>query len=69
MFHVYIIYSEKLDLFYVGSTANLIDRINRHNNGRSKYTKKGIPWHIVYSMKYESRSDAYNAELYIEFTE
>ena len=66
MFFVYILYSEKLHIYYVGSTKNLEDRLNRHNSGRSIYTKPGIPWKLVYRKEYATRSEAYQAELYIK---
>jgi putative endonuclease len=43
---VYILYSDSLDKFYIGSTHDLALRIHIHNNpheGR-KFTAKGIPW-------------------------
>ena len=66
MFYVYIIYSEKLNIYYVGSTADLEDRLKRHNAGRSKFTKPGIPWKLVYKKEYSIKSEAYKAELYIK---
>ena len=44
----------------------MIDRIQRHNTGRSIYTKRGIPWVVVYEKAYDSKSEAYQAELYIK---
>ena len=45
---------------------NLDDRIKRHNTGRSTFTKRGIPWILVYQKQYLSKSEAYQAELYIK---
>jgi len=66
MFVVYILYSENTDTYYVGSTGNLADRLKRHNAGRSTYTKRGIPWKIVYKKEYTTKAEAYQAELYIK---
>jgi len=66
MFTTYILYSEKTDTYYIGSTGNLADRLKRHNSGRSTYTKRGIPWVVVYSKEYETKTEAYRAELYIK---
>jgi len=33
MFYVYIIYSEKLDAFYIGQTLDLNQRLAEHNTG------------------------------------
>ena len=66
MFVVYIPYSEKLNIYYVGSTGNLEDKLKRHNNGRSKFTKPGVPWKLVYVKQYETKSQACKAEYYIK---
>lgn len=44
---VFIIHSEKLDKYYVGSTQDIVVRLYKHNTGASKFTKKGIPWTVV----------------------
>ena len=46
--HVYILFSEKLNKFYVGSTSDLERRLLDHNRGKEKFTKTGIPWQLVY---------------------
>uniref|UniRef100_A0A7V2ZJ94 GIY-YIG domain-containing protein n=1 Tax=Ignavibacterium album TaxID=591197 RepID=A0A7V2ZJ94_9BACT len=38
----YILYSEKIDKYYVGVTEDLILRLERHNEGWGKFTKTGI---------------------------
>jgi putative endonuclease len=43
MFYVYILYSEKLDKYYVGSTNDLLRRLNDHNRGKTNYSKQGVP--------------------------
>jgi putative endonuclease len=43
---VYILFSEKLNRFYVGTTDNLDRHISEHNTGKydDAFTKNGIPW-------------------------
>jgi putative endonuclease len=42
MFYVYIIYSLKLDKFYIGYTSNIQMRMHEyHNRGRNKITDFG----------------------------
>ena len=62
MYLVYILSSEKTNKFYIGSTADINDRLQRHNTGRSKATKHGIPWKLVYAEEFNSRSDAMKRE-------
>ena len=38
-YYVYILQSEKDGTYYIGSTQDLDERLKRHNEGRSKYTK------------------------------
>jgi len=61
-FYVYILQSLKDGSYYVGSTNNLEDRVERHNEGRSLYTKGKRPWKLVYSERYEDRPSAVNRE-------
>jgi len=60
--YVYILESLTDGSYYIGSTQNLIDRIDRHNQGRSKYTKSKRPWELVYHEKYPDRSIAMKRE-------
>jgi putative endonuclease len=66
MFSTYILYSVKIDSYYIGSTQNIEERLRRHNSGRSTYTKRGIPWTVVYLKEYKTKSEAYKAELRIK---
>ena len=59
---VYIIYSRSLKKYYVGQTSDLEDRLIRHNSGRSRYTKPGIPWELIWTRKCKSRAEAMKLE-------
>lgn len=48
--------------YYVGQTKNLDDRLNRHNQGRERYTRVGVPWKLIYVEEVESRSAAMSME-------
>ena len=61
-YFLYIIQSEIDDSFYIGTTQNLDDRISRHNQGRSKYTKQKRPWNLVYTEEHPDRSSAMKKE-------
>ena len=66
MFTVYILYSIYLDKYYIGHTGNIEDRIQRHNQKRSKSTKGGVPWLLVYTEEFTTKSLAYNREMEIK---
>ena len=61
-FIVYIIYSESIDSYYIGQTANLQERLYRHCNSGSKSTKKAKDWKLVYKEVYNSRSESVRRE-------
>ena len=50
--------SEKDGTYYVGHTQDLTDRLERHNQGRVKYTNCKRPWDLVYFEEYPDRSSA-----------
>ena len=58
MYSVYILRSKKTGRYYCGQTVDFDDRIKRHNEGRSKSTKHGIPWLLVHKIELENRSTA-----------
>jgi putative endonuclease len=61
-YYVYVLWSESRAKFYVGSCADIDDRLVRHNAGRSKYTRTGTPWLLVHSEQFASRSEAVRRE-------
>ena len=62
MYYLYILKSKISDKFYIGQTENLERRVFYHNSGYSKSTKYGVPWELVYTEKFTSRSEAYRRE-------
>jgi putative endonuclease len=62
-FFVYILFSESINCFYKGHTNNITVRLERHNKGLEEYTKKGIPWMLLWAVEKDSKSDAYRLEL------
>ena len=66
MFLVYILYSKQSSRYYVGQTANIKQRLERHNQGRVTSTKFGIPWEIVLQIGVSTRSEAMSLERQIK---
>ena len=63
MHYLYILYSIKLDRYYVGHTGDqLVDRIRRHNSNHKGYTGKANDWTLVYSRSFNTKSEAYAQE-------
>ena len=62
MFFIYIIYSIKIDQYYIGQTQNLENRLYRHNNNGSKSTKKANDWKLMYTEDFANRGLALKRE-------
>jgi putative endonuclease len=62
MWHIYIIYSIKIDRYYVGYIDDIQWRLERHNAGWGKYTKRGIPWKLVYTESFNTKSETLKRE-------
>ncbi|GAB1447073.1 GIY-YIG nuclease family protein [Bacteroidota bacterium] len=60
---VYILFSEKQDVFYKGYTTNPEKRLEEHNQNKSRYTKGKSPWKLVFTKKFETKSEALKEEL------
>lgn len=67
MYHVYLIkscfYSDKM---YVGYTANLKERMAKHNSGGSIYTAQYKPWELITCVSFESLEKAKAFEKYLK---
>lgn len=59
---VYILYSTKLDRYYVGSTINFERRFNEHESGINPSTKSGRPWSIMFTHETPTYANARNIE-------
>ena len=59
---VYILWSEKLKKYYIGSTQDVENRFREHNKGESKFTSKGIPWNLIWKVEIENKGVAIRLE-------
>jgi len=66
MYYVYILFSEKLNKRYIGSTDDLRDRIRRHNSKGSKFTSVGIPWRLIYYEGFLNKENALREERFLK---
>ena len=61
-YYSYVLRSTKNGLLYKGSTQNLEIRLQTHNSGKVKFTSKNIPWELVISEEFSTRSEAVKRE-------
>jgi putative endonuclease len=61
-YHVYIIYSAKLDRYYVGYSEDLDKRLEQHNSGISVFTSSVNDWKLRHEELFSSREEAMKRE-------
>ena len=68
MYFIYIIYSKKLDRYYVGTTDDVSKRLYEHNSGfyNESFTVKGIPWELNLSFECEFSQKACGLENFLK---
>ncbi len=67
MHTVYILYSQKFDQIYIGSTSDLPNRFLSHNELATKgHTIKFRPWVVAYTEEFETKSEALKREIQLK---
>ena len=62
MFYTYVLYSNQHNRFYIGLSANLVERIKHHDKGMVRSSKPYRPWTLVWFMEHQTRSEAFSRE-------
>ena len=63
---VYLLFSEKLNRYYIGYTSDIESRIIRHNQGGRSFTGKTNDWGIKYTEIFKTKEEAIYRELQIK---
>ena len=66
MAFMYILYSAKLDKYYVGACIDFRRRFYEHNIGHSKFTSLGVPWELKFTKEFPTLQEAKQYELKIK---
>jgi len=53
---VYLLFSEKINKFYIGKTTDINRRFIEHTLGEEKYTRAGRPWRLLSIIKCATES-------------
>ena len=65
-YSIYILHSLTKDKFYIGYTANLSERIIRHNQKSKGFTGSTNDWILVYHEEFNSQTEAIQREKQIK---
>ena len=68
MFIVYLLKSNIAKKSYVGLTNNIERRIIEHNSGKHFYTKRYLPWEVIYKEEFDNFKDARKREKFFKST-
>jgi putative endonuclease len=63
---VYILYSPLVDRYFVGKTSDLEKSLSRHNSGKNKHTKTGLPWNLMFKESFNLADVAREKEVEIK---
>jgi putative endonuclease len=66
MYTVYVLKSTVIKKSYVGITNDLERRLREHNEGKSYFTKRYLPWIVVYKEQVQDREEARKREKYLK---
>ncbi|WP_317206104.1 GIY-YIG nuclease family protein [Zunongwangia profunda] len=68
MHFVYIIYSQKVDQYYIGETEDIENRLLKHNTGffKNSFTAKTNDWELFFSISCYNRTQAQKIEKHIK---
>ena len=62
MYTVYILYSHRLDTYYIGVTTDVQGRLRRHLSSRKGFTSRAKDWIVMYTESYKEKNQAYARE-------
>ena len=63
---IFVLYNKKLYKRYIGSTKDIEKRLRELNLGKSKFTKSGIPWILIYKESFSTNIEARQRELFLK---
>lgn len=66
MYFVYILKSCEYQKSYIGITDDLERRLSQHNSRYYTYTKRYLPWEIIYIENFSTRLKAREREKYFK---
>lgn len=65
-YFVYVLKSEIAEKSYVGFSSDINRRLWEHNNGKSAYTSRYMPWKIIYFEEFTTAIEASSREKFLK---
>ncbi|MFH1601406.1 MAG: GIY-YIG nuclease family protein [Candidatus Shapirobacteria bacterium] len=66
MFYTYILKNSKTGRYYIGSTKDLKNRLNKHFSGEVKSTKSNLNYKLKWYCVFRTREQAVSFERYLK---
>ena len=66
MYYTYVLRSLQNGVLYKGQTDDLKSRLLIHNSGLVSYSKRYLPWELVYFEEFETRAEAMAREKFFK---
>lgn len=66
MYYTYVLFSLKDNRLYIGSTADLRNRLNRHNNGEVISTRNRRPLKLLFYEAFLTLTESKSREVYLK---
>ena len=66
LYHVYILKILIDGSYYIDFSKDIRRRLNEHNSGKSQFTRRKIPWELVYSENFYSKTEALKREKFLK---
>lgn len=63
----YILINKFKNKTYAGHTNDINRRLNEHNSGKTIFTKKYVPWSILYQEEFETLNESIKREKYFKY--
>ncbi|WP_438962736.1 GIY-YIG nuclease family protein [Nonlabens sp.] len=61
-YYTYILFSEQLDRYYIGSSQDVERRLKKHLASNKGFTARAKDWVIKYTEKFQSKNEALQRE-------
>ncbi len=66
MFYVYVLKSINYNKFYTGHAKDVNIRLLEHNSGKTVYSKRYMPWEVLYTEEFKTEVEAIKREKYFK---